>query len=122
VYTWLSNSSGRSGVLSTVTMPQPYGREIAAQLIRLRKHGCIGFFVSTVNALLNLLKLLHFAANGQRIPRRGAVARGPRCEPSDVSTLPIEKFAVPSSINATFAMSGAGTAAYRFCRLVDAPE
>jgi hypothetical protein len=31
-------------------------------------------------------------------------------------------FAVRSSINGTFAMSGAGSAAYRFCRLVDAPE
>jgi hypothetical protein len=31
-------------------------------------------------------------------------------------------FAVRSSINGTFAMTGAGSAAYRFCRLVDAPE
>jgi hypothetical protein len=31
-------------------------------------------------------------------------------------------FAVHSSINGRFAMSGAGTAAYRFCRLVHAPE
>jgi len=44
---------GLAGVLSTVTMGLPYDREIAAQLIRLRKHGWNWLFFSRVNLKLS---------------------------------------------------------------------
>ena len=54
MYTWLVElGSGLTGVLSTVTMEQPYGRRIAAQLIRLRKYRRNRLFLSRVNLALS---------------------------------------------------------------------
>jgi hypothetical protein len=43
-------------------------------------------------------------------------------EPDNLRRIRLRKFPVRSSINGRFATSGAGTAAYRFCRLVRVPE
>src|ERR1700761_3044793 len=50
VYTWLVELTfGLAGVLSTVTMSRRYGRSLATQLIRSRKHGPSTLLLSTVN-------------------------------------------------------------------------
>jgi hypothetical protein len=58
-------------------MAQPYVPEIAAQLIRLSKHGSAGHFLSTVNARLNRCKSGFSGANPQRITISGRAAIDP---------------------------------------------
>jgi len=65
MYTWLVELTlGRSGVLSTVTMASPYGRSLAGQLIRPRKHEGNRLILGTVNLPLRASEQSEVNADG----------------------------------------------------------